>query len=109
MRRSLSQALEHYRSGCTQVSSGQESWRRLFRFRPQAHSWFSSEVSHPPAGATTLIVSLGIISKPRELVIIEVAVFLLVAQALVINRLAGLPYPLWNAAASTKPVNEDSD
>jgi CBS domain-containing membrane protein len=55
-------------------------------------------VSHPPAGATTLIISLGIISKPRELVIIEVAVFLLVAQALVINRLAGVPYPLWNAA-----------
>ncbi len=50
---------------------------------------------HPPAGATTLIVSLGIISKPRELVIIEVAVFLLAAQALVINRLAGLPYPMW--------------
>ena len=67
------------------------------------------EVSHPPAGATTLIVSLGIISQPRELVIIEVAVFLLVAQAMVINRLAGLPYPLWNAAASTKPVNEDPD
>ena len=52
-------------------------------------------ISHPPAGATTLIVSLGIISKPRELIIIEVAVFLLVAQALVINRLAGLPYPFW--------------
>ena len=50
---------------------------------------------HPPAGATTLIVSLGIISKPKALVIIEIAVFLLVAQALVINRLAGLPYPLW--------------
>ena len=28
-------------------------------------------VSHPPAGATTLIISLGITSKPRELVIIE--------------------------------------
>jgi CBS domain-containing membrane protein len=55
------------------------------------------DASHPPAGATTLIVSLGIISKPRELVIIEVAVFLLVAQALAINRLAGLPYPLWSA------------
>jgi len=26
-------------------------------------------ISHPPAGATTLIISLGIISKPRELVI----------------------------------------
>ncbi|HWG58467.1 MAG TPA: HPP family protein [Candidatus Acidoferrales bacterium] len=57
-------------------------------------------VSHPPAGATTLIISLGIISKPLELVIIEVAVFLLVAQALAINRLAGLPYPWWNAPAS---------
>lgn len=59
-------------------------------------------ISHPPAGATTLIISLGIISKPRELVIIEVAVFLLVAQALVINRLAGLPYPFWTSA-SAKP------
>ena len=67
------------------------------------------EISHPPAGATTLIVSLGIISKPRELVIIEVAVFLLVAQALVINRLAGLPYPLWNTAASIKGVNDSSE
>jgi len=57
-------------------------------------------VSHPPAGATTLIISLGIISKPRELVIIEVAVFLLVAQAFLINRLAGVPYPLWNSAGA---------
>jgi CBS domain-containing membrane protein len=51
--------------------------------------------SHPPAGATTLIVSLGIISKPRELLIIEAAVFILVVQAFVINRLAGLNYPVW--------------
>ena len=53
-------------------------------------------VSHPPAGATTLIVSLGIISQPKELVIIELAVLLLTAQAFAINRLAGLPYPLWS-------------
>ncbi len=52
-------------------------------------------ISHPPAGATTLIVSLGIISKPRYLVIVEIAVILLTAQAFAINRLAGLPYPLW--------------
>jgi hypothetical protein len=59
-------------------------------------------------GATTLIVSLGIISKPSELVIIEVAVFLLVAQALAINRLAGLPYPLWDAPVQideSKPLS----
>ena len=55
-------------------------------------------VSHPPAGATTLIVALGIISQPKELVVIEVAVVLLTAQAFVINRIAGIPYPLWRAA-----------
>src|SRR5665213_3074274 len=54
-------------------------------------------VSHPPAGATTLIVSLGIISQPKELVIIEVAVILLTMQAFAINRLAGIPYPLWSS------------
>jgi CBS-domain-containing membrane protein len=53
--------------------------------------------SHPPAGATTLIVSLGIISQPKELVIIEAAVFILVAQAVVINRLAGLDHPIWKS------------
>lgn len=52
-------------------------------------------ISHPPAGATTLIVSLGIISRPSHLVIVEVAVFLLVLQAFAINRLAGIPYPIW--------------
>lgn len=52
-------------------------------------------VSHPPAGATTLIISLGLLSKPVDLLYIEIAVVLLTVQALVINRLAGLPYPLW--------------
>ncbi len=52
-------------------------------------------ISHPPAGATTLIVSLGVISQPKELVIIEVAVILLTVQAFAINRLAGIPYPVW--------------
>lgn len=52
-------------------------------------------INHPPAGATTLIVSLGIVSEPRYLLVIEVAVILLTAQAFVINRLAGLAYPVW--------------
>ena len=50
---------------------------------------------HPPAGATTLIVSLGILRQPWQLVLLMVAVILLTAQAFVINRLAGIPYPLW--------------
>jgi len=54
---------------------------------------------HPPAGATTLIVSLGILTKPSQLAILMAAVLLLVVQAFVINRLAGIPYPIWKARA----------
>jgi CBS-domain-containing membrane protein len=57
-------------------------------------------VSHPPAGATTLIVALGIISQPRELIVIEIAVILLTAQAFVINRIAGIHYPLWRTIST---------
>jgi CBS domain-containing membrane protein len=60
-------------------------------------------VNHPPAGATTMIVSLGILAKPGYLPIIEIAVVLLTAQAFVINRLAGLPYPLWRSRTSPPP------
>jgi CBS-domain-containing membrane protein len=51
---------------------------------------------HPPAGATTLIIALGILTKPTQLLILMLAVVVLTAQAFVINRLAGIPYPLWN-------------
>jgi CBS-domain-containing membrane protein len=54
-------------------------------------------VNHPPAGATTLIVALGILSMPYHLVVIEIAVVLLTLQAYVINRLAGLRYPVWQS------------
>jgi CBS domain-containing membrane protein len=53
------------------------------------------KAAHPPAGATTLIVSLGIVTRPLYLAGIEIAVILLVIQAIVINRLAGLDYPIW--------------
>jgi CBS domain-containing membrane protein len=51
---------------------------------------------HPPAGATTLIISLGILTQPKHLVILMFAVVLLTAQAFIINRLAGIDYPLWS-------------
>jgi CBS-domain-containing membrane protein len=53
------------------------------------------KAAHPPAGATTLIISLGIVTKPFHLAEIEIAVALLTVQAILINRLAGLDYPLW--------------
>lgn len=55
-----------------------------------------ARVPHPPAGATTLIVSLGILREPDQLLVLMVAVALLVVQGFVINRLAGIPYPVWN-------------
>jgi CBS-domain-containing membrane protein len=60
------------------------------------------KAAHPPAGATTLIVSLGIVTQPVHLAVIEIAVGLLTVQAFVINRLAGLDYPVW---ARRKPAD----
>ncbi len=58
--------------------------------------WF--RVPHPPAGATTLIVSLGIFTQPVQLLVLMLAVFLLVVQGYVINHLAGIDYPVWAPA-----------
>lgn len=56
--------------------------------------------AHPPAGATTLIISLGIVTHPLHLLGIEVAVAALTLQAIVINRAAGVDYPLWARRAA---------
>jgi len=61
-------------------------------------------IPHPPAGATTLIVSLGILPRPLELVTLLVAVVCLLLLGLVINRLAGIPYPVWGPVSSTPPA-----
>ncbi|WP_341251813.1 HPP family protein [Euzebya pacifica] len=63
------------------VTSGLMVWLRL---------------PHPPAAATTLIVSLGILPRVDELVVLVLAVILLAAQGWIINRLAGVPVPLWS-------------
>jgi CBS domain-containing membrane protein len=54
-------------------------------------------VNHPAAGATTMVVSLGVLANPEFLPTIEIAVVLLTAQAFAIERLAGLPYPIWRS------------
>ena len=58
---------------------------------------------HPPAGATTLIISLGILREPEDLVVLMVAVALLVVQAYVINHLAGIRYPRWAPVPTPTP------
>ncbi|MEU8246902.1 HPP family protein [Nonomuraea sp. NPDC048916] len=58
------------------------------------------QAAHPPAGATTLIVSLGLLRTPTHLLIMMVAVFVIVIQGFIINRMAGLPYPVWRKHAT---------
>jgi CBS-domain-containing membrane protein len=62
---------------------------------------------HPPAGATTLIVSLGLVVQPQKLLILMLAVVLLTVQAYVINHLAGIDYPIWSPRGGA-PVDKQA-
>jgi CBS-domain-containing membrane protein len=53
-------------------------------------------VPHAPAGATTLIVALGLLRTPFDLGILMLAVIVMIGLGVVINRLAGFDYPLWS-------------
>lgn len=50
---------------------------------------------HPPAGATTLIVSLGLLKTLEEVVILCGAISVVVAIASITHRMFGTPYPRW--------------
>lgn len=52
-------------------------------------------VLHAPAGATTLIVALGLVHTVPHLVILFGAVVVAVIFAGAINRAVGIAYPLW--------------
>ncbi len=56
-----------------------------------------SRTPHPPAASTALIIALGIVINPFSVLVMYGGVVLLVLQAIVINRLAGINYPFWNA------------
>jgi CBS domain-containing membrane protein len=84
----------------TVASTGLRYWLLLCRSR-QGALMVLFKASHPPAGATTLIVSLGVIAQPKDLIVIEAAVILLTVRAFVLNRFAGMPYPLWGHQPSS--------
>jgi hypothetical protein len=56
--------------------------------------------SHPPAGATTLIVSLGLLRTPAQLVVAGCAVVVVTAVDWLFCRLVGQPMPVWSGAAT---------
>ena len=57
-------------------------------------TWFG--VSHPPAAATTLIVSLGFISRPANVLVMMGAVVALAVLGVALQRAAGLRTPVWS-------------
>ena len=61
------------------------------------------DAPHPPAGATTLVVGLGILRQPQQLLIFECGVLAVVVVAIVVNRLAGIDFPLWRPAEESAP------
>jgi CBS domain-containing membrane protein len=51
--------------------------------------------AHPPAGATTVIVSAGLLHTASQLAALAAGVALLTLSAHVLNRLLGVPAPRW--------------
>jgi CBS domain-containing membrane protein len=51
--------------------------------------------AHPPAGATTVIVSAGLLHTAHQLAVLAAGVALLTATAHVMNRVLGVPAPRW--------------
>lgn len=52
--------------------------------------------AHPPAAATSLLVSMGLISSLWHLPLLLAGASILVLQALVMHRIAGVKYPYWS-------------
>ena len=52
---------------------------------------------HAPAGATTLIVALGILPTPIDFLFLMAAVVMLVLLAYIINHAFAIDYPTWRA------------
>jgi CBS domain-containing membrane protein len=53
--------------------------------------------AHPPAGATTIIVSSGLLAKPHQVGAVVGGVVLITAAGWALNRLMGVPAPVWAA------------
>ena len=53
--------------------------------------------AHPPAGATTIIVSSGLLEKTHQVVSVAVGVVIITVGSWALNRLLGIPAPRWAA------------
>ena len=53
--------------------------------------------AHPPAGATTVIVSVGLLTTVHEVAILLGGVAVLSIAAWSLNRALGVPAPAWTS------------
>lgn len=51
---------------------------------------------HPPAGATTLIISLGLLGTAHAVRMIAVGVIILTITGWLLNHVCGVPTPIWS-------------
>jgi len=56
---------------------------------------------HPPACASSLVVALGAVTAWQDLLLMAAAIAWLAFQAVLINRLCGVPVPLWSPRPET--------
>jgi CBS-domain-containing membrane protein len=56
---------------------------------------------HPPAGATTVLVALGLVQTPRGYLAVEGGAALIVTCAWLLHARRGVPYPIWQHAEPT--------
>ena len=69
-----------------------------------AMTWLG--VAHAPAAATTLIVALGMLQTPQDLIVMLLAVVALIATSLAINRIHGVRVPVLPGRATSRPRPE---
>jgi len=53
--------------------------------------------AHPPAGATAIIVSSGLLAEPDQMVAVAIGVVLVTVAGWLLNRAMGVPAPRWAA------------
>ena len=53
--------------------------------------------AHPPAGATTIIVSSGLLDTASQMLAVGAGVLVLTAAGWALNRVMGVPAPMWAA------------
>lgn len=58
-----------------------------------------AKAPHPPAGATTLIISLGLVTTPLQVGSLAAGIVLVTVASWITNRLLGVPMPVWRAKA----------